>query len=201
MNALPAMLFAFLQQEFNPQDVSWWLPHSPALRGLIWTVVLALNLAVLLYFLHKMLFRGKNWSLPGALRERGRSIEQQMRDAETAHQQSLARLAAIEARVAGLPAELAALEAEAKAEAEREAARLLEESRREAERVVSLGKSEIEAAAKLAQRELRGLAASLALDLAARRLRERLTPDLDHAVVRAAVNDLASADLRSGRVN
>lgn len=182
--------FAFLLQEFNPQDVSWWLPHSAALRGVLWITVLALNLAVLVYFLHKMLFRGESWSIPGALRERGRGIETQMQQAEASHQQAQARLAEIEARIAALPQELKALEAEARLEAAQEYQRLVDESRLEAERIVSLGKREMEAAAKLAQRELKGLAASLALDLATRRIREKLTPELDQAVVQEALGRL-----------
>lgn len=190
--------FAFLLQGFNPQDVSWWLPHSAALRSALWITVLALNLAVLVYFLHKMLFRGEKWSIPGALRERGRGIESQMQQAEASHQQAQARLAEIEARLARLPDELRVLEAEARTEAANEYQRLVEESRRDAERLISLAKNEMEAAAKLAQRELQGLAASLALDLATRRIREKLTPELDQAVVREAAGRLDGLEKLGG---
>lgn len=200
-------VFAILLQEFNPQDVSWWLPHSAALRTVLWITVLALNLAVLVYFLHKMLFRGEKWSIPSALRERGRGIESHMQQAEASHQQALAKLAEVEARLARLPDDLRALESEARTEAANEYQRLVDESRREADRILSLAKNEMDAAAKLAQRELKGLAASLALDLATRRIREKLTPELDQAVVRQAVarldglEQIGGANSRSERVN
>ncbi|MGH9417230.1 MAG: hypothetical protein ACRD01_11435 [Terriglobales bacterium] len=177
----------WLQTTPDIRDVSWWLPHNPAVRDLVWLVVVCLNLAVLIWFLWKALFAGKQWSLPQTLRQRGRTIAQQIAGAEASHQQAQQQLAAVEHRLAGLPAELKQLEQEAEREAEQEYQRLAEASRRDAERIVQLGRQEIEAAAKLAQKELQGLAAALAVDLARQRIQERLTPEQDEAVVRAAL--------------
>ncbi|MGH9481171.1 MAG: hypothetical protein ACRD1L_03680 [Terriglobales bacterium] len=187
-----ASLTAWLWLQATPdiRDVSWWLPHG-AVRGLIWMAVLALNLAVLVWFLYKVLFRGAGWSIPKALRDRGRGIEERIGGAERSHREAEARLAAIEARVAGLPAAVAALQREAEAEAAGEYQRLVEASRQDAERILRQGRQEMEAAAKLAQKELKGLAAALAVDLAAQRIRERLTPEQDEAVVRNALAGLA----------
>lgn len=188
---MTAMLAAWVQAMPDIRDVSWWLPHNPALRDAVWLVVLCLNLAVLIWILWKMLFAGKQWSLPQSLRQRGRTIEQQITDAEAAQQQAQQQLAAVEARLAGLPAELQQLEQEAQREAEQEYQRLAEASRRDAERIVQLGRIEIEAAAKLAQKELKGLVAALAVDLARQRIQERLTPEQDEAVVRAALTSMS----------
>jgi len=186
---------AWLQATPDIRNVSWWLPQGAA-RDTVWTIVLVANLLVLVWLLHKFLFRGADWSLPKALRERGETIREQMQAAERAQQEAQSRLAQIEARIAGLPEELAGLAREAEAEAAAEYQRLVEASQRDAERILHLGRQEIEAAAKLAQKELKGLAATLAVDLASRRIRERLTPEQDATVVENAV-----ASLKLGRPN
>ncbi|MGH9394334.1 MAG: ATP synthase F0 subunit B [Terriglobales bacterium] len=186
-----AMLALWLQATPDVRSVSWWLPHG-GLRDIIWFAVLSLNLAVLLWILYKLLFAGAGWSIPKALRGRGEGIQTRMGEAERAHQGAEARLAEIEGRIANLPAELAALAREGEAEAGREYQRLSEESQREAERIIRLGRQEIESAAKLAQKELHGLAAKLALELAGQRIKDRLTPAQDEAVVRAGLEAMAA---------
>lgn len=171
------------------RSVSWWLPHGP-LRDAAWWAVVIANLALLGYIVYRMLFGGKQWSVPMALRERGQSIQRQLREAEQAQREALARLAAIEARVGQLPADLETLRAEAEREAEEEYGRLVEASRREAETIARQGRSEIEAAAKLARKQLQGVAAALAVDLARQRIQEKLTPELDQAVVAQAVESM-----------
>ncbi|HXR98054.1 MAG TPA: ATP synthase F0 subunit B [Terriglobales bacterium] len=192
-----AAFFLFFQEDIR--SVSWWLPHNPVSNELVWVAVLSANLAVLLYILYKLLFRGESWSIPQALRDRGRGIETQLRDAETAHQAAQARLQEIEQRIANLPQELAALQAEAEREAANEFQRISDESRREAERIARIGQQEMAAATKLAQKELKGLAAKLALDLAAQRIRERLTTEMDERVVRDALAGIVPTG--GGKVN
>jgi F-type H+-transporting ATPase subunit b len=189
MNFLVAL---WLQAIPDVRSVSWWLPHNPALRDTVWWAVLVLNLLVLVWFLYRVLFSGKPLNLPDALRRRGASIQDRIRQAEQAHGEAQARLRATEARIANLPAELEALAREAEREAEDEYRRLVAESERDAERILQQGRQEIEAAAKLAQKELQRLAASLAIDLAGQRLRERLTPEQDEAVVGAGLASLAA---------
>jgi len=201
MTGMTAAFAFFFQATPDVRSVSWWLPHG-SLRDTVWIVVLSLNLAVLLWILYKLLFAGKGWSIPSALRGRGEGIQARMREAEKAHQQAQSRLAEIEARVGNLPQELAALEREGQAEATREFERMLGESQREAERIVRLGKQEIESAAKLAQKELHGLAAKLAVELAHRRIQDRLTPEQDEAVVRAGLDELSkTVTAGNGRPN
>ncbi len=187
-----SLLFAlWLQASPDVRSVSWWLPHSPELRNIVWWGVFTLNLLVLGWFLYKMLFKGAPLDLPASLRRRGQAIQEQIREAERAHQEAEARLRATEARIANLPAEIAALTQAAEREAEEEYQRLVGESERDAERILQQGRTEIEAAAKLAQKELQRLAAALAVDLAAQRLRERLTPEQDEGVVGAGLASLA----------
>ncbi|HET9783516.1 MAG TPA: ATP synthase F0 subunit B [Terriglobales bacterium] len=188
MNAL--MFLALWQETGDMRSMSWWLPKSGEAREVVWWTVLTLNLLVLLWFLGKALFGGKNWSIPKMVRGRGVTIREQMEQAAAAQQSAEARLRQIEARIANLPSEVAAMEQEAHAEAEKEHQRLVAEARQEAERIAELGKREIEAAAKLAQKELKGLAAALAVDLAQQRIREQLTPEQDAAVVSGALSGM-----------
>lgn len=192
------MLLAMLQETGDMRSMSWWLPKSGEAREVVWWTVLTLNLLVLLWFLGKALFAGKNWSIPKMVRGRGVTIREQMEQAAAAQQAAEARLQQIEARIANLPREVAAMEQEARAEAEKEHQRLVNEARQEAERIAAMGRREIESAAKLAQKELKGLAAALAVDLARQRLREQLTPEQDAAVVAGA---LGAMRLPGGRPN
>src|SRR6185312_4128013 len=121
-----------------------------------------------------------------------------MEQAAAAQTAAEERLRQIEARIANLPAEVAAMEQEARAEAEKEHQRLVSEARAEAERIAATGTREIEAAAKLAQKELKGLAAALAVDLAQQRIQEQMTPEQDAAVV---ANALGGLRLPAGRPN
>lgn len=195
----PTLLAAFWQAAMpDMRSMSWWLPQSPAGREILWWGVLTANLLVLLWFVYKAMFRGKEWSLPQMVRGRGVSIREQMEQAAAAQTAAEGRLREIEARLSRLPQEVAAMEAEARAEAEKEHQRLVEEARQEAERIAAVGKREIEAAARLAQKELSGLAAALAVDLAQQRLREQLTPEQDAAVVAQALGGMR---LPPGRPN
>jgi F-type H+-transporting ATPase subunit b len=201
MSALGSMLMAFWLQEMpDMRSVSWWLPTGGT-RELLWIVVFALNLLVLVVFLYYVLFRGKGFTIPGALRQRGEGIETQLREAEQAREQSQKRLAEIEARIANLPQELDALRQAGEAEAKAEYDRLVEASRREAEQLIHLGQLEIAAAGRLAEKELNALAAALALDLAAQRLKQRLTPELDRELVRGAIAQIGASTGTSGTVN
>ena len=186
----PVLAAFWLQAMPDTQTLAWWLPSGETAKAVAWWVAFTLNLAVLLFILYKLLFAGKKWSIPQALRGRGAEIQQQLRAADTAQQEAQARLAEVERRIARLPEELAGLKAEAEAEAEREYQRLVEASRREADHLIETARRETSAAAKLAQQELKGLAAALAVDLASQRLRERLTPELDQVVVQQALEDL-----------
>lgn len=185
---------AFGQESGDVRSVSWWLDrwstslHVP--RELLWTIIIVANLAVLFWVLYKLLFAGKDFNLPAMLRERERDITSRLEAAEEALRSARERLAAAEASVANLPAEVERLAAEARSEAEREYERVLADARQDAEAVAERARVEIESASKLAQKKLKTYAAELALDLAERRIREHMTPEVDRAVVREAVRNL-----------
>lgn len=167
-----------------------WLSMVPA--GL-WQLVLWLNFLVLVYLLHKFMFRGKTWTLPAWLRQRGEGIRHGLSAAQTAYEEAEQKLAAARQRLEKLDEELAALRQRAEEEARGEYERLRAESDAEAKRIAAFSRQEIEAAGKLARQELRQYAATLALEVAAQRIESRLTPELDAALVRAGIEQLPTA--------
>lgn len=197
--ALAGAAPAFGQDNSDVRSVSWWLdPLSKALhlsRDFVWTIVILANLAVLIWILYRFLFQGEGFSIPKALRYREQSIATRLVEAEGAHRAALERLAAAEASVANLPAELARLSAEMQAEAEREYERVLAEHRQESARLAERARMEMESAANLAQKQLKAYAAEMALELAERQIRARMNDAADREVIRRATEELA----RTGR--
>ncbi|MHB8735338.1 MAG: F0F1 ATP synthase subunit B family protein [Terriglobales bacterium] len=190
----PATPAADAPEKGDVRNISLWLDgvarrsHIP--RETLWTLVMAINAVILFYALYVVLYRMKGFSLPGMMRERSAGIQQGMADADRAYSAAAARLRELEARLAGLDAEIAQLHAQAGIEGEQEYQRLVAESRAEVEKVARLGQHEIEAAAQTARAGLKAFAAELALTTAERQIRERLTPALEHEVVAASIAEL-----------
>lgn len=159
-------------------------------RNILWSIVMVLNTLALFAILYWILFRGKEWSLTGAMRERSQAIRKSIDEAEQSWQQAQQRLAEVEARIANVDRELANLATSAQAEAENEYKRLVAEARQEATTIAHMGQVEIEAAAKQARQELKALAAALVVETAERRLRESMNPELDQEVVRGSLRAL-----------
>ena len=179
----------------NLWGISWWLNRcahdlhvSPNLLKLL---VLAANLFLLLWFLHKVLFRGKEFSIPRSIRQRGQDIRHGLQRAESEWEGAKARLAEIEGRIAGQAGEIDAIRARAAEEAEAEYQRVLREAEAQLGRVRHLAAAEIDAATKQARQELKALAAKLVLELGERHLRESMTAELDGEVVRTSLAALA----------
>lgn len=173
------------------RGISLWLNKAAhalhADRNTLWSIVMVLNTLALFFILYWILFRGKEWSLSGAMRERSQGIRESIEEAEQSWQQAQQRLTEVEARIANVDRELAALAASAQIEAENEYKRLVAEARDEANTIAHLGQIEIEAATKQARQELKALAAALVVETAERRLRDSMTPELDQEVVRGSL--------------
>lgn len=106
-----------------------------------------------------------------------------------------ARAAEIERRMASLGAEVEALRATARQEMEAENQRLRAETERHLAKIQEQAEQEIASAAKAARQELKSHAAELAIRLAERQLRGRMTAEAEQGLVAGFVHDLAS---RSG---
>jgi F-type H+-transporting ATPase subunit b len=123
---------------------------------------------------------------------RGRRIRKEMVEAEEAKKEADARAAAVEKRLANLGDEIAALRAEAQREEEAENARYARHTAAEIAKIRAHAEQEIAAAGKAASSELKRYAADLALGLAEKKLRARMTPETEDRLVRGFVKNLDS---------
>jgi F-type H+-transporting ATPase subunit b len=126
--------------------------------------------------------------LPQAFRERTAAIQKGIRDAQEASADATRRLGDIEARLSKLDAEVEAIRHSAESEAAKEEERIRQAAERDKQKIIQSVESEIEALARNARRELKGYAASLAVDLAARGI--HVDEPTDQALVREFVGEL-----------
>jgi F-type H+-transporting ATPase subunit b len=121
---------------------------------------------------------------------RSQHIRKEMMEAEEARRQSEARSAEVDRRLASLDAEIVALRADSQKEANEEAKRLAEHTAAEIAKIQAHSEREIASAGKAARMELKRYSAHLAVGLAEQRIRSRINPETDDALVRAFVREL-----------
>ncbi len=126
--------------------------------------------------------------LVGGLRERNVSIRAQMESAKKASDEANTRLAGIEARLAKIDTEVAALKAQAETDFKLEEQRIQQQAAEDAKRVVEAAEQEIAAAAKSARRDLKVFAADLAVSLAEKKI--SVDRDTDENLVKSFVDQL-----------
>jgi F-type H+-transporting ATPase subunit b len=133
-------------------------------------------------------FIGKH--APGMFQARTAEIQKGIAEAQQQKRDAEKRAAEVDAKMSRLGADIEAFRAQSKTEMEREGARIRQETTAQIERIHHQATLEIESAGKTARRELREYAAELALDLASQRIRQRMTPATDAALVAGFVEDL-----------
>lgn len=123
--------------------------------------------------------------LPKLLRKRSETLSQELESARTATADAKARLSAVEAKLAGLDAEIEAIRKQVDVEMHEDEARIKASIGEESARIVAAAEQEIGVAAALAQRELKQFAAGLAIDGALSRLTLAVETDksLDSALI------------------
>ncbi len=121
---------------------------------------------------------------------RGRQIRKDIIEADEARREAEARAAEVERRLANLEAEIAALREESSREAEAETQRLAQHTAVEIGKIQAHAEHEIAAAGKAARVELKRYSAQLAIALAERKIRDRMTADAEDALVKGFVRDL-----------
>jgi F-type H+-transporting ATPase subunit b len=124
------------------------------------------------------------------LADRARKIRQDIAEAEEVRKDAERRAADVDRRLAGLESEIAALRAEAQKEGEAEKQRIRQQTPLEIAKVRAHAEQEIIAAGKTARAELKQYAAELAIALAEQKLRARMTPETQAALVRGFVRDI-----------
>jgi F-type H+-transporting ATPase subunit b len=123
---------------------------------------------------------------------RSHKIREQMVLAEEAREDAERRASEVDRRLASLEADIASLRAESRKEAENEIERMRQQTVADIAKIRAQAEHEIAAAGKTARSELKRYSAELALDLAKQKLRARLTPQTQEALVRGFVRDLDS---------
>lgn len=132
-------------------------------------------------------------ALSAAFKARTREVEERLAQAETDRLEGEAQLRNLEARMAGLQAELDGILSKAEADAEAEKARILEAARGEAAQITAQAQADITAHQRAAEAELRALVVELAVEGAEQRLKAQLQgPSASNAVDRAIASVGAS---------
>jgi F-type H+-transporting ATPase subunit b len=156
---------------------------------MIWKVLNFLILAGLLgYLLVK--------NLGPALVANRKAIAEGLEAGEKAKKEAEARAAAVQAKLANLEQEIAAMRTDARAECDREADRIRRDAQAEMARIRTQAEAELDSAVKQARLELRRYAAKLALDLAEQKVRARMSLHAQAMLVTgflAGLHDTASA--------
>jgi F-type H+-transporting ATPase subunit b len=138
---------------------------------------------VVLFFV--LLFRS---SVPQMFRDRTQAIQKGIREAQAASAEASRRLSDIETRLTKLDAEVAEIRASAESEAVAEEQRIHQAAEEDKRKVLEGVETEIGAIARNARRELKTYAATLAVDLASRKI--KVDDTTDQALLREFVGQL-----------
>jgi F-type H+-transporting ATPase subunit b len=153
-------------------DLEYWL---------LWAnfAILAIGLYILI----------KKFGAPYFTERRAR-IDREIVEATRIRQDSEARSAEVDRRLANLEADLAGLRTESKKELESLERTVSAKSTAEISRIQASAEQEIAAAGKNARLELKRYSAELAVQLAGEKIRARMTPDAQNALVSDFVKSL-----------
>ncbi len=152
-------------------------------HGMYW-VSLCANFVILALFFW-MLLKSK---LPHMFRDRTTAIQKALKEAQAASAEASRRLADIEARLSKLDVEVNEIRAGAEREAAAEEQRVREAAEEDKRKVVDSAEAEIAAIARTARHDLKSFAASLAVDIASRKI--KVDDNTDQALVRNFVSHL-----------
>ncbi len=128
-----------------------------------------------------------------ALQTRSETIGQGLAAGEKAKDEAEARAAEVKARLANLQSEISVMQANAREELARESDRIRAESQREIDRIHQQFEQELEAAGKMARLEVQHFAARLAIELAEEKVRIRMSPDAQSALLQSFIKDFPRA--------
>ncbi len=127
-------------------------------------------------------------SVPKMFRDRSVAIQKGIREAQAASAEAARRLSDIEARLAKLDTEVAEIRASAESEAAAEEVRIRQAAEEDKRKILESVETEISALARNARRELKTYAATLAVDLASRKI--KVDEPTDQALLREFVGQL-----------
>jgi F-type H+-transporting ATPase subunit b len=133
-------------------------------------------------------FIGK--SAPQFFAARSASIRKDMDESLRQRQEAEAKAADVDRRLANLEKDIAALRGQSEVEAKAETERMAQRTEAEIAKIQAHAEQEIAAAGKAARMALRRYSAELAMGLAEQKVRARMTPDTEDALVQGFVRNL-----------
>lgn len=136
--------------------------------------------------------------LKAMLAKRTVDVRESIHRAATGRSEAEETAATAKTKLAGLAAAVAQLKAEADAEARGESGRIAKAAVDEAERLKKLTRQELEEQGRRGVGELKAYAAARAAAVARERIRGRLTPDLQSALIDKSIDRLAKIHEKPG---
>jgi len=132
------------------------------------------------------------------LAKRTADVGETIRLAESGRTEAETRAGESRAKVAGLEGQVRSLKAAAEEEGLREAERIARAAGEETERLKKLTRQELEEQVRQSVRELKAYAAARATDLAREKIRKRLTPGIQSALIEKSIDRLSRLHEESG---
>lgn len=129
---------------------------------------------------------------------RSRQIRESLEAGEKAKAEAEALAAGVQLKIANLDREISELRAAAHADLEREAERIRRDAETGMSRIEQHTATEIVVIGKQTRLELRQYAAMLAMDLAERKIRSRMSPDVQSTLLDNFAGDISSYSAGSG---
>lgn len=126
------------------------------------------------------------------LASRKKGIQEGLAAGERAKADADARAAEVQKKLGNFEKEIAELRSGAREERDREADRIRREAKAEIARIHAQAEQEIDSAGKLARIEVQRAAARLAVEIAEQRVRERMTPELQAALLQGFLSDIST---------
>jgi len=136
---------------------------------------------------------------PKIIRKRSQTIKHDIEAARKVTEEAKTRLSAVEAKLASLDQEIAAIRTQVENEAKNDEVRIKSSLEEESGRIVAAAEQEISAAAAHARRSLQTFAADLAIDQAASQI--TLTAETDRALIAEFVSGAATSTSAKGAEN
>jgi F-type H+-transporting ATPase subunit b len=143
-----------------------------------------INFAIIVFAVGIPLFK----VIPGVLRKRSSRLSAELEVAQAKTMDANERLSAVEAKLAGLDSEIAAIRKQVEEDMKSDEARAKAHIEEETARIVASAEQEIITAGTLVQRGLKQFAADLAIDRAMSQL--TLDADTDRALIAEFANDV-----------
>jgi F-type H+-transporting ATPase subunit b len=131
------------------------------------------------------------------LASRSKEITEGLAAGEIAKAEAEARAAEVQAKLGNLEKEIGGLRTSAREEREREADRIRRDTQAEIARIHYQAEMEIDSAGKQARLDVQRAAASLAIDLAEKKVRARMSPDVQSALLETFLKELTGEAARA----